>query len=130
MINIFPTFYFFKKNIVRRQRNNDYLLNKEKARRIISSRLDFFTEKHNLSYNRLSIRDQRTRWGSCSQKRNLNFNYRLIYLPDDLRDYVIVHELCHLTELNHGKNFWNLVSQILPNYKELRFRLKNFKLII
>ncbi len=129
MISIFPGFYLLRtRKRVLNKKNKDYLLNKEKARRLISSRLAFFCEKYNLSYGRLSIRDQKTRWGSCSQKANLNFNYRLIYLPEELRDYVIVHELCHLIELNHGQNFWSLVAKTFPNYLELRHRLKNFKL--
>ncbi len=129
MIRIFSDFYLVKKRRkTRGKKNKDYLLNKEKARQLITARLVFFANKYNLSYGRVSIRDQKTRWGSCSQKANLNFNYRLLYLPSDLRDYIIVHELCHLVELNHGDNFWQLVSQTFPNHKELRKRLRNIKL--
>lgn len=129
LIRIFSDFYIVKKRRkAPRKKNNDYLLNKEKARVLISSRLVFFAQRYNVSYGRVSIRDQKTRWGSCSQKANLNFNYRLIHLPDDLRDYIIVHELCHLIELNHGENFWRLVAQTFPNHRELRQRLRKVRM--
>lgn len=107
--------------------NNDYLLNKEKARILVLQRLAFYNKYYNFYYNRVSIRDQKTRWGSCSKKSNLNFNYRLVHLPLHLCDYVVVHELCHLQELNHAKAFWDLVAETLPNHKELRKELKSFR---
>ena len=64
----------------------------------------------------------------CSQKGNLNFNYKVINLEDHLRDYIIVHELCHLQELNHGQNFWKLVSEFFPDYREIRKQIKKFTL--
>jgi predicted metal-dependent hydrolase len=70
-----------------------------------------------MKYSRISIRNQRGRWGSCSSKKNLNFNYRILDLNEELQDYVIVHELCHLVELNHGENFWNLMEKIIPKAK-------------
>lgn len=97
------------------------------ARSIIHSRLDFFNCYYNFVYNRVAVKNQKTCWGSCSQKANLNFNYKIINLPDEIRDYVIVHELCHLQELNHSKRFWNLVSQAVPNYRTLRRKLTEIK---
>ncbi|NCA94384.1 MAG: M48 family peptidase, partial [Sphingobacteriia bacterium] len=79
-------------------------------------------------FKKISIRSQRTRWGSCSQAGNLNFNYKLIYLPDKIIDYVIVHELCHLDEFNHSRRFWFLVSEIIPDYRILRRELKEITL--
>ena len=72
-----------------------------------------------MKYNRVAIRNQRGRWGSCTSRKNLNFNYRLLDLSPELRDYIIVHELCHLKELNHGKAFWDLVSKAIPQAKKL-----------
>lgn len=102
----------------------DYLKNKERARALVKERLEELNKFYNFSFNKIAIRDQQTRWGSCSSNRNLNFNYRIIFLPDELVDYLIVHELCHLEEMNHSKNFWNLVSQAIPDYKDRSKKLK------
>lgn len=102
----------------------DYLENREKARVFISERLKHFNQFYNFNYQRVSIRDTRTRWGSCTRAGNLNFCYKLLFLPPELADYIVVHELCHLGELNHSAAFWRLVAQTVPNYKEIRKRLK------
>lgn len=102
----------------------DYLKNKEKARQLVLSRIEHFNQFYKFKYKRLSIRNQRSRWGSCSQQGGLNFNYRLVYLDPELIDYLVVHELCHLKEMNHGPNFWLLVSQSVPNYQILRNKLR------
>jgi hypothetical protein len=101
-----------------------YLEHKEFARRLVLSRLAFFNEHYQLQFNRVAIRDTRRNWGSCSSKQNLNFNYRIIFLPPELADYLIVHELCHLAEMNHGHQFWRLVSQTLPDWRVSRRLLK------
>jgi len=101
-----------------------YKEQKEPARIIIIERIKFFNRYYNFEYNRVSIKNQKTCWGSCSRKRNLNFNYKVASLPEELRDYIVVHELCHLQELNHGKSFWKLVSKMMPDYRELRNKLK------
>jgi predicted metal-dependent hydrolase len=67
---------------------------------------------------RMTVRDQRSRWGSCSSKGALNFNWRLVLAPHDVLDYVVVHEICHLVELNHGPRFWRLVERRRPNYRD------------
>lgn len=77
-----------------------------------------------VSYGRITIRNQKSRWGSCSAKGNLNFNCLLVKVPEDVRDYVIVHELCHRMEMNHSKKFWKLVENVLPDYRERRKWLK------
>lgn len=103
----------------------EYSAQKEKALILVKNRLDYFNQFYNFSINKIIIKNQSTRWGSCSIKKNLNFNYKLIQLPENLRDYIIVHELCHLKEMNHSPRFWALVNQTIPEYKTLRKKLKN-----
>ncbi len=111
-------------NIVKRHRrpvkrvNKTYQLHKETARTLITSRLQHFNQFYRLTYNRVAIRDQRRCWGSCSAKGNLNFSYKLLFLPACLRDYVIVHELAHLRVLNHSADFWAVVAEVMPDYAE------------
>jgi len=103
----------------------EYLKHKEAARKLIKSKLEKFNAFYNFEFNRLAIKNQATAWGSCSVKKNLNFNYRLFLLPETLSEYIVVHELCHLKEMNHGKKFWQLVEQTIPNHKQIRKSLKN-----
>jgi predicted metal-dependent hydrolase len=105
----------------------DYLRYKVELEKIVQQRLEFFNRHYNLQYQRITIRDQKTRWGSCSSKGNLNFNYKILFLSPEVRDYIIVHELCHLKEMNHSRRFWNLVAETIPNYVELRKELKGVK---
>jgi len=93
---------------------------KKKATEITHDRLQHFSYLHGFSYNRVTLKNQKTRWGSCSSSGNLNFNWRLSMAPIEVIDYVIVHELCHLKQMNHSSRFWSLVESILPNYKETR----------
>lgn len=94
------------------------------ARMHLPDRVKYFAEMMGVSYGRISIRHQKTRWGSCSGKGNLNFNCMLMAMPPEIQDYVVVHELCHLKEMNHSPRFWNEVEMVLPNYKERRAWLK------
>jgi predicted metal-dependent hydrolase len=105
-----------------------YKKHKEEARALIQERLDHFNTHYKASYGRVSIKNQKSRWGSCSKRGNLNFNYRILFLPKDICDYVIVHEICHLKELNHSKRFWKLVAETVPNYAELRKQLRAFSM--
>ena len=108
----------------------DYLMHRENARVVVEERISYFSSKYGYLYNRVSIKNQRTCWGSCSKKANLNFNYKILFIPKDIQDYVILHELCHLEELNHSKQFWKLVSNILPEYKEVKNKLKMYSLAL
>jgi len=101
-----------------------YYKHKEEARVLVLERILFWNKIYNFKYGRVSIKNQKTRWGSCSLKGNLNFSYKLIFLPSHLVDYVIVHELCHLKEFNHGANFWKLVSDALPDCQKNKRELK------
>lgn len=107
----------------------DFLKNRLPVEKLIRERLIYFNNFYNFSYNRISVRNQKTRWGSCSRRGSLSFNVRLGDLPVDLRDYVIVHELCHLKEFNHSAAFWKLVSSQVPDYLIKRKKLKQLKLI-
>lgn len=100
-----------------RPKNSLYITNKEIARVLILERLQFYNQEGCYTYNRVAIRDQKRCWGSCSSKGNLNFSYKLLFLPACVRDYIIVHELCHLHVLNHSADFWNLVAAQMPDYK-------------
>ena len=100
------------------------LKKREQARRFVTDKVKHFNAFYNFKVNHIYIKNQTTRWGSCSSLGNLNFNYKIIYLRPALADYLIVHELCHLGKLNHSKEFWALVSKTIPDYvsinKELR----------
>jgi len=132
---IIQQFDWTKENIKKREDSNSILSIKhskkeikeysERTRVLVLNKLECYTQIYSVEYNRISIRNQKTRWGSCSSKKNLNFNYRLCLLPPSLSNYIIVHELCHLIELNHSSNFWNLVSKEIPDFKEKKKQLKN-----
>lgn len=97
---------------------------KKQFRQIVEEGVEEYNKFYNFKYNRIAIKDNRTNWGSCSSKGNLNFNWKLIFAPLEVIDYVIVHELCHLKEHNHSSRFWNLVSEKMPNHKQYRKWLK------
>ena len=109
--------------------NKKFLDNKERAKKLILERLNYFNMFYGFTWHRVAVKNTKRRWGSCSKKGNLNFCYKLISLSPKLADYIIVHELCHLGQFNHSRAFWNLVAQTTPNYKNLRNELKNVKLL-
>lgn len=88
----------------------------KKAMEVIPAKCKHYADIMGVSYNRITIKKQKTRWGSCSSKGNLNFNVLLMAMPDDVQDYVVIHELCHLREMNHSPAFWELVSTYMPSY--------------
>ena len=88
----------------------------DSARKVIPERVAFYAPKVGVTYGRITIRSQRTRWGSCSSKGNLNFNCLLMLTPSEVLDSVVVHELCHRKEMNHSKRFYAQVLRVFPNY--------------
>lgn len=90
---------------------------KQTLKSIIIERIPHFSNQLHHTPNKITIRNQKTRWGSCSSSGNLNFNYRLLMAPGEVIDYIIVHELCHLEHMNHSKAFWNLVEKMMPDYR-------------
>lgn len=113
---------------VKKKSSTKWKVHKDKALILIRTAI----KKHNLDihfdYNRITVRNQRTRWGSCSVKRNLNFNYRIVHLPEELIEYIVIHEFCHLKEFNHSKNFWDLVKTYDPDYRKHRREIKKIVL--
>jgi hypothetical protein len=97
---------------------------RREAEKLIRKRVDELSRKVGVKYGRLTIRGAKTRWGSCSQKGNLNFNWKLLMVPEPVIDYVIIHELAHLKEMNHSKKFWHLVGQYCPQWRRYRKWLK------
>lgn len=96
----------------------------ELAKQVIPQRVAFFARQMDVTYGRITIRNQKTRWGSCSQAGNLNFNCRLMTMPPEILDYVVVHELCHRKQMNHSRTFWEEVEKVLPDYRVTRQWLK------
>lgn len=95
-----------------------------RAHDLVIERVMYYQPQIPIKPQRIRIKSQRRRWGSCSAKCNLNFNWKLALIPLDIIDYVVVHELCHLVHLNHSRHFWDLVASILPDYKERRAWLR------
>jgi predicted metal-dependent hydrolase len=94
------------------------------AKDIFVARVVHFAKLYNLNFTNIAIKEQRSKWGSCSSKGNLNFNWKLIFTPKDILDYVVIHEICHLQEMNHSERFWKLVQQQCIDYKAKRKWLK------
>lgn len=114
-----------KDKIIIKTSRKDYLKYKEIARKIIKERAEYYNKFYNFKFNRISVKNQKTLWGSCSQDGNLNFNYILALVPSEVVDYIVVHELCHLWEFNHSREFWRLVGLTISDYKEKRKMIKN-----
>ena len=98
---------------------------REEARHLVTQRVKYYAPIIGVPYGQIAIRTQRTRWGSCSSKGNLNFNCLLALVPPDVLDYIVVHELCHRKELNHSERFWTEVGKVLPDYKIRKKWLKD-----
>jgi len=112
------------KSLISSGNKKEYRLHKENARKHIEKRLAYFQSLYPVQWTSVSVRNQSTRWGSCSSRGHLSFNYRVLFLPERLGDYVIVHELCHLQEMNHSPRFWSLVAKVFPDYRELRRQMR------
>ena len=134
MHRVYRIFFRLKKkpyNIRRKRRvSKNYLENKNKALEIIKERIEYFNAFYNYKWNKISVKNQKTRWGSCSRRGNLNFNYKIALLPQKSSDYIIVHELCHLGEFNHSREFWDLVAKTIPDYKEIRRSIRRNQLTL
>jgi predicted metal-dependent hydrolase len=111
-------------NLDEKQRNALEKRYREAAKEYIPKRTDYFQILTGGAYETIIIREQKTRWGSCSSNKTLSFNWKLMLAPPRVLDYVVVHELCHLTYMNHSPEFWNMVEKILPDYREQKKWLK------
>jgi len=103
----------------------EYLARKKEALAIAKEKTKYFGELYSLHPAKISIRNQKTRWGSCSRNGNISLNYRIVHLPEKYLDYVVVHELCHLKEFNHSRKFWDLVATAVPDFKKARKEIRN-----
>ncbi len=109
-----------------RERKIEFAKHKSAAMARVRGIISRLNGQYGFAVKSVSIRDQRTRWGSCSSKGALNFNYRVALVPGHLADYVVAHELCHLREMNHSKRFWDLVAQTVPGHQQARKELRKF----
>lgn len=99
---------------------------RKEAADIIGEKAADYGKLLKVTFREIHIKDQRSRWGSCSSKKNLNFNFRLIMAPEPVLDYVVIHELCHLRHMDHSKSFWAMVESICPPYRQYRKWLKDY----
>ena len=102
-------------------------IDREEARENLEKRLSELAKQHNFRYNRVSIRSQRTRWGSCSSKDNISLNMKLLHLPQQLIDYILLHELVHTRVKNHSKDFWNELETVVPNARTVDEQLREYQ---
>jgi len=122
---------FFKSvdsKAIRTFSRKDYFENRDRTLALVRQRVEFFNKIYKFSFNKIYIKNQKTRWGSCSFKKNLSFNYKIVFLPQKHQDYIVVHEMCHLKEFNHSKKFWTLVEKTLPNYLDIKKELHSHEL--
>jgi len=105
----------------------EYEKYKSAARELVLRRISHFNSFYRASFSKVVIRNQKSRWGSCSRSGTLSFNYRLVFLPPHLVDYIVVHELCHLHEMNHSKRFWALVGRIVPDHLNCRKEIRTLE---
>ncbi len=115
---------------IERRPRGEYRARRGEAEEFVQQRIRELNKVYGFSFKSITIRNQKSRWGSCSRQGNLSFNYRLLLLPPELADYVIVHELCHLQEMNHSKKFWALVGRAVASPKESRRELRRYALSI
>ncbi len=115
-------------NVIKLQRAEISLL-KARAYEMAQERLASFNNVYGYAYTTVKIGAQKSRWGSCSTRGSIRFNYKIAALPAHLRDYIIVHELCHLGAMNHSKAFWQLVARTVPDHKARRQELRNTVLL-
>jgi len=105
-------------------------INQAAARKHLIDRLNFLSKRHGFNYNRVFIKNQKTRWGSCSGKNNINLNINLVRLPDELIDYTILHELVHTRIKNHSRRFWDQMEKLLGDAKTLDSKLSEYRVLL
>lgn len=114
---------------VRDERRNPHPpMDRNRARRLLVERLSQLARRHDFTYNRVFVKNQKTLWGSCSAANNINLNVNLLHLPDELRDYVMLHELVHTRHKNHSKAFWRALDRIVGDGKRLQRQLRQYQL--
>ena len=114
----------FANSLRTKNTKTEFLKYKDIAQDLAVKKVAKFNKIYKFEYNKINIKNQKTRWGSCSKKGNLNFNYKIALLPERLAEYIVVHEICHLGEFNHSHKFWNLVAKTMPDYLEIKDELK------
>lgn len=103
-----------------------FLAHKYQAQELVQSKIVPWSKKLRVKYQQATVKRLKARWGSCSDKGNLSFNYKILFLPADLQDYLIVHELCHLKEMNHSPKFWKWVASVMPQYADLKKIIRHY----
>lgn len=122
-------FFFFRRKPRRRAPAGEEIeILRAKAKAELPARLRELADRHGFSFNRVFIKNNVSNWGSCSSKGNINLNLRLVTLPEDLSDYVMLHELCHLKYLNHSPEFHALLESVCPGHRALQRRLKEYRI--
>jgi len=101
-----------------------YEKNKNKAYKFAVQKIKQFNEVYGYRIGRVNIKNQKTLWGSCSRKGSINLNYKILFLPERMAEYIVVHELCHLKEQNHSVRFWDLIAETFPDHKTIRRQLR------
>lgn len=117
-----------QKKLSKKNERAKYLAHKEAARKLAHERVEYFNTFYKFRVGRISIKNTSSRWGSCSRKGNLNFNYKIALLSPRHADYIVVHELCHLGQFNHSKKFWSLVEKTIPDYLQIHNELKKYRI--
>jgi len=112
----------------KKSNGNTATISRAVVKKDLIGKLEFLSQKHGFTYNRAFIKNQKTLWGSCSAKKNINLNYKLVLLPNELQEYIILHELVHLTHRNHSKAFWQELERFCPEYINRRKELRKYRL--